>query len=61
MLYLGARKQGKLILIFQKALLPKQKMIDAVGNSTFFTLIATKTIHNVLVKVTTGSKTKKNP
>lgn len=59
MLSLGARKQGRLILIFQKASLPQQKMIDTVGNLTFFALIATENVHNVLVKVTTGSKTKK--
>lgn len=61
MLSLGARKQERLILIFQKTLLPQQKMTDAVGNSTFFTLIVTKNVHNVLMKVATGSKTKKNP
>lgn len=59
MLSLGARKQERLILIFQKALLPQQKMTDAVRNSTFFTLIVTKNVHNVLVKVATGSKAKK--
>lgn len=61
MLSLGARKQERLILIFQKTLLPQQKMTDAVGNSTFFTLIVTKNVHNVLMEVATGSKTKKTP
>lgn len=61
MLSVGARKEERLIFIFQKALLPQQKMIDAVGNSAFFSLIVTKNVHNVLVKVTAGSKTKKNP
>lgn len=60
MLSLGARKQERLILIFQKTLLPQQKKTDTVGNSTFFTLIVTKNVHNVLMKVATGSKTKKN-
>lgn len=54
MLYLGVRKQGRLILIFQKALLLQQKIID----TSFFALIATKTLPNVLVKVTAGSKPK---
>jgi len=58
-LSLGARKRERLIFIFQKALLPQQKMIDTVGKSTVFALIATKSVHNVLVKVTTGSKPKK--
>lgn len=61
MISLGARKQGRLILIFQKALLAQQKIIDTVGNSTFFALIATKNVHNVLVKVKSGSRTKKSP
>lgn len=61
LLSLGARKQGRLILIFPKAFLPQQKMTDAVGKLTFFALTATKNVRNVLVEVTAGSKTKKHP
>lgn len=45
--------------MFQKALLPQRKMIEIIANSTLFTLIATKSAHNVLVKGTTGNKTTK--
>lgn len=45
--------------MFQNALLAQQKMIETAANLTFFTLIATKSAHNVLLKGTTGNKTTK--
>jgi len=62
LLSLGARKQERLILIFQKSLLPQQKMIETAAKSTFFTPVVTRSIRNVLAKLQTGRKTqKKNP